>query len=180
MSYTCVNSHDARTLIHTHALTQKHIHTRIRVDLELSGLTHQSEYQLSSVSLSRCPSLFYAVPHTLSLFVFFSYTPTRIPCICCFFSPLRVWGRIWHCFSAFVGLLTSQTSSLCKCHTHMAPSTRFALSSAEKKVFNYHSSDWRFSKPVTIYYCLHDRTMNSELLSTAHVQETVFSCRYAE
>lgn len=132
----CDELHLPAPMMHIRSFTHVHSHrntyTRIRADLKLSGLTHQSEYQLSSVSLSRCPSLFYAVPHTLSVFVFFSYTPTHIPCICCFFSPLRVWGRIWHCFSAFVGLLTSQTSSLCKCHTHVAPSPRSALSSAKK------------------------------------------------
>lgn len=84
--------------------------------LRMSGLTHQSESQLSSLFLSRCPSLFYAVLHTLSLFVFSSYSPP-------IFLVSATFSHLSECEAEFdillvCCLLTSLSSQLCKCHTH--------------------------------------------------------------
>lgn len=98
--YFCVHSWHACTLSPTQTHTCAHRGTYRAIHTQTSGCqVWHTSLNTSCHHLSCCPSLFYAVPHTLSLFVFFSYTPTHIPCICCFLSPLRVWGRIRHSFS---------------------------------------------------------------------------------
>lgn len=101
-----------------HTCSLRNIRSDTNTALRMSGLTHQSEYQLSSLFLSCCPSLFYAVLHTLSLFVFFSYSPP-------IFLVSATFSHLSECEAEFdillvCCLLTSLSFQLCKCHTHMS------------------------------------------------------------
>lgn len=72
---TCMSAH-SHTHTYTHTLMYTSSQTKtyrvILTDFRLSGLTHQSEYQLSSLFLSHSPSFFYAVPpHPVTLCILF-------------------------------------------------------------------------------------------------------------
>lgn len=123
----CPLTASAQTLSHTRALTQKHTQHRLEA-VRFNTAVWIPAVIAFLVSLSQ--SLLLCPPTPChSLYSFHTHPPV--------FLASAAFSHLWECEAGsdillVRCLLTSPSSLLCKCHTHAAPSTGSAPSSAKK------------------------------------------------